>query len=85
MIYLQSSLAGIAGVIVAAGLYLVSRHYLFVQPNLDIDILDMPMWLLSLVEPRFVVLFVRVFRVALPALLIFAACFYLEFRRISSR
>jgi hypothetical protein len=84
MIYIRSILAGIGVVVAAGALYLVCCNYLFVRPDMDVHILIIPVWLANLVEPRFVLMFLPVFRIALPVLLFFTAGFYLEFRRASA-
>jgi hypothetical protein len=85
MIYVRSTLAGIGAVVAAGALYFVCRNCLFVRPDMDVHILDMPIWLANLVEPGFALQLLRVSRIAFPVLLIFAAGFYLEFRRVPAR
>jgi hypothetical protein len=47
--------------------------------------MDLPTWLVNLIPPSVMLMFLRAFRAVLLVLLTFAVGFYFEFRRVSSR
>jgi hypothetical protein len=83
MIYVRSSLAGIGALAVAGILYPALRNYLFAGP--DVHVLSLPAWLVRLVDPKFILSFLRILPVASFAFLVFALGFCLELARGSAR